>query len=712
MADHALVVGCDAYPKQPNGNLRGAVADALAVRDWLLSRDGRAMTRRQITFLASCSSEGAQAGPDVVDGPAELGDFAEAVRELVAKPAADAREGDRLFVYLAGHGCRTDPLNPVLAQDAFVFSEFSPKAPAAACVTVPDLEVRLRQSRFGIILVVLDACRDFPFRRPIRPGGLDEEPEAPRKRNYEPRLFLLQSTLPGRTSRGQSATGATGTVRGDFTVALLDGLRGAGAAKTYDETRDHPYLVRWSSLVSYLEAAVPHQAPRGSGEGDLVLASFPDDHFDPVRLTVEVDPGQFADAADLRICVGYTDPSARTDPELTAAGPAPVDFAVPPRRQRVVAAAGDAWGKRAVDVYTNDRVLVPMFQGGPPRASVRPDVATVYRGVNQAISGAVLLQSDDPAAVVQVRTVRGLAALSGIGSVAGQVAPGMYTAVLIGSNGRPRTEPVEVEELMETRAEMTAPGPASPLFRSRRGLLDLPSEMGWASDAAALAWFAHRASGTLPLALAIAGIAGSPADRVVVQTRNGSATAQLHDFTRNGDPWWGLALPAWQMTNEASWLTVELRGHTLTVPGLPGCCTAVALGTEGLVAAIFDHKALGSPLRLAVLDRSQSLLDAGEHDAAMLAVVATRVVTGQDAGLPADRAHGFPSQATEYAAAVVWNAASHGRASHGIVASVDPADAVDLLPAGPWALFVDHPAARPLPIGELPSQLPAIRQSF
>ena len=205
MADRALVVGCDAYPKQPDGNLRGAVADALAVRDWLLSRGGGAMTKRQLTFLASCSSDGVQAGPNVADGPAELGDFAAAVRELVAKP--DARESDRLFVYLAGHGCRTDPLNPVLAQDAFVFSEFSPKAPAAACVSISDLVVRLRQSRFGVILVVLDACRDFPFLRPIRPGGLDEEPEAPRGRNYEPRLFLLQSTLPGRTSRGQPGYG-------------------------------------------------------------------------------------------------------------------------------------------------------------------------------------------------------------------------------------------------------------------------------------------------------------------------------------------------------------------------------------------------------------------------------------------------------------------------------------------------------------------------
>ena len=706
MADQALIVGCDAYPKQPNGNLRGAVADALAVRDWLLSRDGGAVARHRLTFLASCSGGGAQAGPDVVDGPAELEAFAEAVRKLVTEP--DARETDRLFVYLAGHGCRTDPLNPVLALDAFVFSEFSPRAPAAACVSVPDLVSRLRQSRFGIIIVVLDACRDFPFRRPIRPGGLDEEPEAPRGRQYEPRLFLMQSTLPGRISRGQSTTGATGTVRGDFTVALLDGLRGAGAAKTYDETRDRPYSVRWSSLVSYLEAVVPHQVPRGSGEGDIVLASFPDGYFDPVRLTVEVDPSQFARAADLQIRVGYTDPSAPDDPELTAAGPAPVDFAVPPRRQRVVAVAGDTWGKRAVDVYTDDRVLVPMLQGGPARVRFEPEAA-VYRGSNQAAVAAVRLQADDPAAVVQVRGVSGIVALSGIGSVAGRVAPGMYTAVLIGGDGRPHTEPVEVEALAETRTSMTAPGPVSPLFGPWRAELNLPRDLHWASDAAALAWIAHQTGRARLAALAIAGTGEPPADRVAVETRDGATAAQLQEFARDSDPWWRLVLPAWQLTNEASWLTVELSGHTLTLPRLPGSCTAVALGADMLVAAVFDHKDLSSPLGLALLDRSQSLLGAGQRAAAALAVAAARAVPRQTVGLAADPRPGSSGEATELTAAVVWNA-SRGRAAHGIAASADPADAADLLPTCPWALFVDRPADRPLPIGELPTQLPAIRR--
>lgn len=328
MADHALVVGCDAYPNLPGGNLRGAVADALAVREWLLSRDGGAVGAREVTLLVSCSAQGAQAGPAVVTGPATRTAFAQAVGDLVAMP--DARESDRLFVYLAGHGCRTDPQNPVIAQDAFAFTDFAAIDPAAACAGVQDLVSRLRMSRFGTIVIFLDACRNFPFLETFDLGRIGRDPKPPAGRLYEPRVFLMHSTLPGRTSRGRPDQADGRTWRGDFTVALIDGLRGAGTAKAYDEKLERPYTVRWSTLASYVEAAVPEQSPRGPGEGDVVLASFPDGYFDPVTLTVKVHPGQFASAEGLRVRVRYTDPSAADDPEEQKPGPAPVDFCVPP----------------------------------------------------------------------------------------------------------------------------------------------------------------------------------------------------------------------------------------------------------------------------------------------------------------------------------------------------------------------------------------------
>jgi Caspase domain len=704
VANQALVVGCDAYPYLAGGDLRGAVADALAVRDWLLSRDGGEVAPGDLTFLASCSAEGAQPGPGIVDHPAERRTFAAAVRDVVAKP--DARESDRLFVYLAGHGCRTDPNNPVFAQDAFALTDFSIDDPAAAA-GVEELKLQLRQSRFGTIIVFIDACRNYPFETAFQLGSIGTNPKAPQNRPYEPRLFLLQSTLPGRTS--QEHQGPAGTVRGDFTVALLNGLQGAGTAKTYDETRDRPYVVGWSSLASYLEAAVPDQQPRRYSEGEIDLASFPDGYFDEVRLTVEVEPGQYAAADGLQIRVGYADPTVPSNPERAAAGPAPVAFTVPPRLQRVVATVGDTWGRCAVDVYEDARVRVPVYVGGPPRRTLKPD-ATVVRDGNRVAAGAIRIESDDPAAVLQVRDGSGDVALSGVGSAAGRLAPGVYTAVLIGSDGRPRTEPVEIDALAETVIEMTAPGPFSPLTGPQHGGANLPHELRWASDAAVLAWTAGRRKQTGRPALAIAGFGYQPARDAMAQTRGGSAYVQLQDFTPAderqtalagrqrgwaGGAMWVVTAPFSSVPDDASWLTVTLSRHTLTVPRLPGTCTAIAIGAERLSVGVFDGSALGSPLALALQDRSQALLGAGQRDAAALTAAAALGVV---------RAGGSLGEADDgLAAAVIRDAAGPGPCGHGLAASADPGPAAGLLPAGPWAVFVDRAAGQPLPIGDLPA---------
>jgi hypothetical protein len=81
MADHALVVGCDAYPDLPEGDLSGAVADAMAMRDWLLDARGGRIEPSRLTFLASCSAAGAKPDPGMVEGPATRPRFAQAVAE-------------------------------------------------------------------------------------------------------------------------------------------------------------------------------------------------------------------------------------------------------------------------------------------------------------------------------------------------------------------------------------------------------------------------------------------------------------------------------------------------------------------------------------------------------------------------------------------------------------------------------------------------------
>jgi hypothetical protein len=678
VADHALIVGCDAYPNLAGGNLRGAVADALAVRDWL-SGDGRSIAQSQLTFLASCSAEGAEADPAVVDGAAARPDFAAAVQRLVAEPGVD--EGDWLFVYLAGHGCRTDPQNPVLAQDAFAFTDFRTNDPSAACMGVQDLVSRLRQSRFGVVVVFLDACRNFPFSQPFQLGGLGLDPEPPSDRRYEPRLFLLHSTLPGHTSTGHASGEPSGTVRGDFTVALLDGLRGAGTAKTYDETRDRPYTVRWSSLTSFLEDALPAQQPRAAGEGELILASFPEGHFDAVKLTVVVDPRELGSADDLRVHVTYFDPSAAHEPELMQPGPVPVEFTVPPRLQRVRAEAGNTWGKHSFDVYANTNVVVPLHRGGPPSRPLPPG-STVSRDGRQIAAGAVQVGTDDPAAVLRIQDRSGRIVLSGVGTAGGLLAPGPYMVMLIDGAGRQHVEHVDVDAQAEVPVWIPAPVPPTPLAALGPGHQALSGPLRFASDAAALGWQAAHLGVTRRFAIAIAGTGPQPQRRVIAYTLEGNKEVQLQEFGAGHQPWWGFTLPHVSDLEDSSWFKIHLADHSLTLPYLPGASTTAALGQDRLIVALFDDAVLHSETGLALMDRSQSLLGSGERDA-------VSTLLDRLAELPESR--DFPVGPV----AAHLRAAADPAPTENLAVAVAPPDAPHLLPTDTWAVFVDFPADRP-----------------
>lgn len=690
MADQAVVVGCDAYPDLPRGDLRGAVADALAVRDWLLSRQGGGIEEDRLTFLASCSPSGVQAAPEIVAAPASRRNFVRVVERLAS--TLEAGESDRLFIYLAGHGCRTDPENPVLAHDAFAFTDFNTDDVSAACISVQDLVSKLRQSRFGTFVIIIDACRNFPFRRPLQPARIGFDPDVPRGRPYEPRLFLLQSTLPGRVSKGMPGKSTASPVRGDFTIALLDGLSGVGSAKSYDETADRPYRVWWSSLTRFLEVRVPEQCPRGAGEGDFVLATFPDGFFDSVKLTVQVDPRDLRQTDDLRISVRYIDPSAPDDPVINSPGPSPVEFLVPPRRHHVMARSGDIWGRRTLDAYADATVVVPMRPGGPRRVTLPPD-AVIFRGGNIRPEGAAEIRSDDPSAVLQIHDRFGDIAISGIGSVTRRLAPGTYTAVLIDHEGRRHLEPLDVDPLAVTRVTMAGSTPVATFIDFGRQARQVPDALRWASDAAVLAWgiggadplgFPH------PFPIAVAGTGPRPRISVRLRTSEGPAPVQQIVEIGQGD-WWGCYVPGeLPVRDEASWFTLNLMGHTLTVPGVPGAGTCLTIRRNRFVVALFDQDALVSPRKLALLDRSQVLLGAGEREAALAVVAASDEEPGQAGQV----------------AALLRQAAGGQAAGHGLAAAIGPADASDLLPAGPWAALADRTARRPLPVGALPGGRP------
>jgi hypothetical protein len=263
----ALVVGCGAYPLVPGASARGPVDDALAFRSWLLTDGG--VPPSQLRLLLSAPEDQSHVPPTVsVDGVPDLPSFAGTVAELVGHTTAD-----RLYVYFAGHGCPTDSDNPYFSQDAIVLTDFDPDHPTVGAIAVRELITQLAQSDVREVIVILDAARDFPFADSIALDGFGIGWHG-KRRSGAVVQFLIQ---------------ATSMTDGSLTAALLEGLAGKagvvepGAAAPGDPAAtsappgeaDRPpqTVVRWSSLVEYLRAALPLHPPHTSGQDtSLVLA--------------------------------------------------------------------------------------------------------------------------------------------------------------------------------------------------------------------------------------------------------------------------------------------------------------------------------------------------------------------------------------------------------------------------------------------------------
>jgi hypothetical protein len=640
MADHALIVGCDAYPYVDGGDLAGAVGDALAVRAWLVDQAG--VPAANVTLLASSSSTGAAAPDDLVSGAADRRLFAREIRRLVELPGVGT--DDRLFVYFAGHGCRTDPQNPILARDALAFTGFSEDDPPGNAVGVQDLVARLEHSRAGSVLVLLDACRDFPFRQPFQLGGLGQDP--PASGRPPPRMYLLQATLPGRLARGDRTADA---IRGRFTTAVLAGLAGDGAAKVYDDAAEPPYVVRWSTLTAYLETAVADQRPEHRAGGDLVLAAFPDGHFDEVELSVSVQPADRGTAPDLLMAVSYRDAQKLADPLLSQPGPAPARWRVPPRRHRVTARAGGRWGRSAVDAYADMSVIIPLDR---PEAPARPDlmVPGSFRSVDSGVAQ-VRITTNDPVATIEVRSLAGRTHLSGVGHVIGLLDAGQYTVILTDAGGREHHAPLEVDAGWETEICRDLPPPP--------GGEDRAGSLRWAGAAAAVA-FGMREAAFPDVFVCLVG--GDRHTRIMTVDN----LAARHETGDAADPWTWMAVDPY-----VGRLELRLNTHRLELPAAAGLTATIDLTGARLQVAYFDTARLRDEKSLLIRDRAQRLLNAHRPEAARAVLAARTESTAVDGVLLGAHGHDLDALARE---------------------RVPVEDRPHLLPGTPWAVLLDRPS--------------------
>ncbi|WP_170319947.1 caspase family protein [Polyangium spumosum] len=228
--DHALVVGVNDYPKLRS--LRGAIADAQAFAGWLLDPGGGGLSARNVRTILST--------PDPLS---PLGDEIDDALEAVIEQAR--REGGRRFYfYFSGHGCTGDRPHDL----ALCLADWSELRRRSSLSSDAWLDVIIRSGAFDEVAFFLDCCRVWAVRAVGRPPKIDFD--RPVERTHAPRVFLAYATEFQRPANEVART--AGEVRGVFTEALVEGLRGAALGQGR--------MVSAASLKRYLEASTEMRA--------------------------------------------------------------------------------------------------------------------------------------------------------------------------------------------------------------------------------------------------------------------------------------------------------------------------------------------------------------------------------------------------------------------------------------------------------------------
>jgi hypothetical protein len=235
--DWAIVVGIWTYPDL--GNLTGPQNDAKAFADWVRSPAGGAVPENHLRLILSSdfapadSASLAEPTPGRVEALFdELDDIAQRNKDRME----GLRVGRRLYLYMAGHGCA-----PILDESVLLMANATRRRAGYHIPGKPWANWFYRAGYFDEILLFMDCCRENYPQAPLNvPSYIDvTSPDAVDRGR---RLFAF-GTKWSRLARERPM--ADGTVRGVFTVALLEGLKGAAA--------EPDGRVTASSLAGYLQ---------------------------------------------------------------------------------------------------------------------------------------------------------------------------------------------------------------------------------------------------------------------------------------------------------------------------------------------------------------------------------------------------------------------------------------------------------------------------
>jgi len=186
--------------------------------------------------------------------------------------ASDAKNATIRLFYYAGHAVQSDGINWLLPVDASIKEAYELKAKAFSAQEVLD---GLKDAGPGINVVILDACRDNPFKSSARSAGASRGLAV---------MGISGSLIVYATAPGSTAADGTGR-NGVFTQALLGRLDSPGvslqeimtnvSADVADITKgsQEPWiqanLTRMVYLVTPEEARARFAANLAKGQSDL-----------------------------------------------------------------------------------------------------------------------------------------------------------------------------------------------------------------------------------------------------------------------------------------------------------------------------------------------------------------------------------------------------------------------------------------------------------
>jgi len=215
---HAIVIGIGTYPGF--SNLEGPSSDAAAFRDWLIDPTGGDVDPANVGYLRTDDFH--PPGPGGVDDAHPFDDDVQALfRPFVRAGLADAWFGERLYVYMAGHGFTVN--DPSRSHLTALYAANAAIDHAPHVVGTVYAEWFRLNAVFREIVLIMDCCRTADPLHGIDEPGLIKAPGRAGLVS-QVRKFYGYGAQWGQVARERRIDGA---VQGIFTATLLDALRRA-----------------------------------------------------------------------------------------------------------------------------------------------------------------------------------------------------------------------------------------------------------------------------------------------------------------------------------------------------------------------------------------------------------------------------------------------------------------------------------------------------